>query len=115
MDLSWNYVMESQAYDRVYHFEQKKNIFVKRLVVKDTIEKCMLRLQNVKMDAYITIISIPYFSFGINVCLGLADAALDKGTGVKIHKLSAKEIKAVRQTSHHYPGYKCFFFYSSLA
>jgi hypothetical protein len=27
---------------------------------------------------------------------GLADAALGEGTGVKIHKLSVKEIKAVR-------------------
>ena len=28
--------------------------------------------------------------------LGLADAALGEGTGVKLHKLSVKEIKAVR-------------------
>jgi hypothetical protein len=28
--------------------------------------------------------------------LGLADAALGEGTGVKLHKLSVREIKAVR-------------------
>jgi hypothetical protein len=28
--------------------------------------------------------------------VGLADAALGEGTGVKLHKLSVKEIKAVR-------------------
>ena len=74
-------------------------IFVKHLVVKDMIKEPMLRLQNVKMGACITIISIPYYSFGINVRLGLADAALGEGTGVKIHKLSVKEIKAVRLPS----------------
>jgi hypothetical protein len=28
--------------------------------------------------------------------IGLADAALGEGTGVKLHKLSVREIKAVR-------------------
>lgn len=31
--------------------------------------------------------------------LGLADAALGEGTGVKLHKLSVREIKAVRSFS----------------
>ena len=67
------------------------------------------------MGVCITIISIPYFSFSINVHLGLANAALGEGTGVKIHKLSAKELKAMYLPFCHYPGYKCLFFYSSLA
>ncbi|KAF8263933.1 SNF2 family N-terminal domain-containing protein [Lactarius quietus] len=76
MDLSWNYAAESQAYDRVHRLGQEKDVFVKRLVVEETIEERMLRLQDVKM--------------------GLADAALGEGTGVKLHKLSVREIKAVR-------------------
>jgi hypothetical protein len=113
MDLSWNYAAESQAYDRsdLIHFciseltgkkcrchriGQEKDEFVKRLVVENTIEeRCvdgnpahdllrwltleiwnsMLRLQEVKM--------------------GLSDAALGEGTGVKLNKLSVKDIRYV--------------------
>ncbi|KAI0270502.1 P-loop containing nucleoside triphosphate hydrolase protein [Gloeopeniophorella convolvens] len=75
MDLSWNFAAESQAYDRVHRLGQEKDVFVKRLVVENTIEERMLRLQDVKT--------------------GLADAALGEGRGVKLHKLSVKEIKAV--------------------
>ena len=49
MDLSWNYAAESQAYDRVHRLGQEKDVFVKRLVVENTIEERMLRLQEVKM------------------------------------------------------------------
>ncbi|KAH7882695.1 SNF2 family N-terminal domain-containing protein [Phlebopus sp. FC_14] len=75
LDLSWNYASESQAYDRVHRLGQEKEVFIKRLVVKDTIEERMLRLQEVKTD--------------------LADAALGEGSGVKLHKMSVKEIKAL--------------------
>ena len=51
MDLSWNYAAESQAYDRVHRLGQEKDVIVKRLVVEDTIEERMLRLQEVKMGA----------------------------------------------------------------
>ncbi|EGO02949.1 hypothetical protein SERLA73DRAFT_103014 [Serpula lacrymans var. lacrymans S7.3] len=75
LDLSWNYASESQAYDRVHRLGQEKDVFVKRLVVKDTIEERMLKLQDVKV--------------------GLADAALGEGTGIKLHKMSVREIKAL--------------------
>ena len=39
MDLAWNYATESQAYDRVHRLGQEKEVFVKRLVVKNTIEE----------------------------------------------------------------------------
>ena len=52
MDLSWNYAAESQAYDRVHRLGQEKDVFVKRLVVENTIEERMLRLQDVKMGAH---------------------------------------------------------------
>lgn len=52
MDLSWNYAAESQAYDRVHRLGQEKDVFVKRLVVENTIEERMLRLQDVKTGAH---------------------------------------------------------------
>ncbi|KZV69422.1 hypothetical protein PENSPDRAFT_676105 [Peniophora sp. CONT] len=73
LDLSWNYAAESQAYDRVHRLGQDKEVFISRLVVANTIEERMLRLQDVKT--------------------GLADAALGEGSGVKLSKLSVKEIK----------------------
>lgn len=39
LDLSWNYASESQAYDRVHRLGQEKDVFVKRFVVKNTIEE----------------------------------------------------------------------------
>lgn len=39
MDLGWNYASESQAYDRVHRLGQEKEVFVKRLVVRNTIEE----------------------------------------------------------------------------
>jgi SNF2 family DNA or RNA helicase len=39
LDLSWNYASESQAYDRVHRLGQEKDVFVKRLVVRNTIEE----------------------------------------------------------------------------
>ncbi|KDQ23736.1 hypothetical protein PLEOSDRAFT_1048309 [Pleurotus ostreatus PC15] len=75
MDLSWNYAAESQAYDRVHRLGQEKDVFVKRLVVRNTIEERMLKLQDVKT--------------------GLAEAALGEGSGGKLHRLSVKDIKHV--------------------
>ncbi|KAF8921264.1 SNF2 family N-terminal domain-containing protein [Mucidula mucida] len=73
MDLSWNYAAESQAYDRAHRIGQDKEVWVKRLVVENTIEERMLRLQDVKV--------------------GLAEAALGEGTGNKLHKLSVRDIR----------------------
>ncbi|KAI0085988.1 SNF2 family N-terminal domain-containing protein [Irpex rosettiformis] len=73
LDLSWNYATESQAYDRVYRLGQEKEVFVKRLVVNNTLEERMLHLQDTKT--------------------GLAEAALGEGTGLKLHKLSVAELK----------------------
>ncbi|KAF9074434.1 SNF2 family N-terminal domain-containing protein [Rhodocollybia butyracea] len=73
MDLAWNYAAESQAYDRAHRIGQDKEVFVKRLVVRNTIEERLLQLQDVKT--------------------GLAEAALGEGTGTKLNKLSMKDIK----------------------
>ncbi|KAJ7448480.1 P-loop containing nucleoside triphosphate hydrolase protein [Mycena galericulata] len=73
MDLSWNAAAETQAYDRAHRIGQEKEVWVKRLVVENTIEERMLQLQDVKV--------------------GLADAALGEGTGGSLHKMSVKDIK----------------------
>ncbi|KAJ6490225.1 SNF2 family DNA-dependent ATPase [Mycena vitilis] len=73
MDLSWNLAGETQAYDRVHRIGQEKNVWVKRLVVENTIEERMLKLQDVKS--------------------GLSDAALGEGTGGSLHKMSVKDLK----------------------
>ena len=39
LDLSWNYASESQAYDRVHRLGQEKEVHIKRIVVRDTIEE----------------------------------------------------------------------------
>ncbi|KAF9649722.1 hypothetical protein BDM02DRAFT_3186073 [Thelephora ganbajun] len=75
LDLSWNYQSESQAYDRVHRIGQEKEVFIHRLVVRDTVEDRMLRLQETKK--------------------GLAQAALGEGGTIKLHKLSVKELKAL--------------------
>ncbi|PPQ94269.1 hypothetical protein CVT25_004926 [Psilocybe cyanescens] len=72
MDLSWNYAAEAQAYDRCHRIGQEKEVFVKRLVVEDTIEDRMSRQAR--------------------IC-GLAEAALGEGTGAKLHALSVKDIR----------------------
>ncbi|KAK6977040.1 SNF2 family DNA-dependent ATPase [Favolaschia claudopus] len=73
MDLSWNAAAETQAYDRAHRIGQDKEVWVKRLVVENTIEERMLKLQDVKS--------------------GLSDAALGEGTGGSLHKMSVKDIK----------------------
>ena len=53
MDLSWNFAAKSQAYGRVHRLGREKDVFMKRLV-ENTIEECMLRLQDVKTGAYLS-------------------------------------------------------------
>ncbi|CDO69944.1 hypothetical protein BN946_scf184836.g18 [Trametes cinnabarina] len=73
LDPAWNYATESQAYDRVHRLGQEKDVFVKRYIVRDSIEESILRLQETKTH--------------------LADAALGEGSGVKLHALSVRQIK----------------------
>ncbi|KAH9886946.1 SNF2 family N-terminal domain-containing protein [Cubamyces lactineus] len=81
LDLAWNFATESQAYDRVHRLGQEKEVYVKRLVIRNSIEERMLKLQETKTH--------------------LADAALGEGTGTKLHKLSVKQIKDV--SGIHFP------------
>lgn len=97
LDLSWNYASESQAYDRVHRLGQEKEVFVKRLVVRDTIEeRCVpLLLQVVDCEGVTDSCRMFRMLRLQETKTGLAEAALGEGTGVKLHKLSVKELKAV--------------------
>ncbi|KAG8970320.1 hypothetical protein FRC03_009593 [Tulasnella sp. 419] len=70
-DLAWNYATESQAFDRVHRLGQVKDVTIKRLIVRDSIEERILQIQEAKQD--------------------LADAAFGEGSG-KIRKLAIKDI-----------------------
>lgn len=48
MDPRWNPAVEQQATDRAYRIWQKKTVFVQKLIIKDTIEEKILKLQEEK-------------------------------------------------------------------
>jgi len=73
LDLAWNAATENQAFDRVHRMGQQKDVHVKRLIVKNTVEERILKLQAKKQS--------------------LADAALGEGTGQKIKKMTVAELK----------------------
>jgi SNF2 family DNA or RNA helicase len=50
LDPWWNPAVEAQAIDRIYRIGQVRNIFVKRLIAKDTLEDKMRDLQKLKLD-----------------------------------------------------------------
>lgn len=63
--------MELQAFDRVHRLGQKKEVFITRFMVKDSVEEKMLKLQQKK--------------------LGLAKAALGEGQ-LALGKLTRDEL-----------------------
>ena len=50
MDIWWNPAVEKQAIDRVHRIGQKKEVFVHRLVVANSIEERILALQTAKRN-----------------------------------------------------------------
>ena len=48
----WNPASEKQAEDRIYRIGQKKNVMIYRMIVEDSIEEKVQRLQKDKMDLY---------------------------------------------------------------
>jgi len=75
LDLAWNNATEQQAIDRCYRMGQHKEVTVKRIVVRDTIEDRIFKLQLAKQ--------------------GLADAALGEGGARKNGKLTINDIKMI--------------------
>ena len=49
----WNPAVELQALNRVHRIGQEKPVFVKRFIVKDTVEENMLKIQD-KKQALVT-------------------------------------------------------------
>jgi len=50
LDLHWNPALEKQAFDRIYRVGQKKEVFVHKFVVKNSVEESILKLQNRKQN-----------------------------------------------------------------
>ncbi|BGP04654.1 hypothetical protein JCM10049v2_000456 [Rhodotorula toruloides] len=75
LDLAWSNAVENQAFDRVHRIGQKKDVFVNRLTIKDTIEQRILELQKKKQ--------------------GLADASLGEGGTYKMGKLTVADLAAL--------------------
>ena len=48
----WNPAIEKQAEDRIYRIGQKKNVMIYRMIVEDSIEEKVQRLQEDKTDLY---------------------------------------------------------------
>ncbi|OON87450.1 hypothetical protein BXO88_04035 [Oribacterium sp. C9] len=48
----WNPASEKQAEDRIYRIGQKKNVMIYRMIVEDSIEEKVQRLQKEKTDLY---------------------------------------------------------------
>ncbi|KAJ1306287.1 hypothetical protein OPQ81_010989 [Rhizoctonia solani] len=73
LDLAWNAATENQAIDRAHRMGQVKPVTVKRLVIKDTIEERILKLQADKQN--------------------LSDAALGEGKGTKMPRMNVEQLK----------------------
>ena len=76
LDLGWSEAIESQAFDRVHRLGQQRDVFVERLVIKDTVEDRVLALQERKKN--------------------LADGSLGEGNGKKVGRLSVKELASCK-------------------
>ncbi len=48
MDPWWNPAVENQATDRAHRMGQTKTVFVQKLIVRDTVEEKILKLQEKK-------------------------------------------------------------------
>ncbi|KAF8507571.1 SNF2 family N-terminal domain-containing protein, partial [Hysterangium stoloniferum] len=75
LDLAWNAATENQAFDRVYRMGKQKDVHVKRLIIRNTVEERILNLQATKQS--------------------LADSALGEGKAQKIKKMTVGELKVV--------------------
>jgi SNF2 family DNA or RNA helicase len=57
LDPWWNSSAENQATDRAHRIGQTKNVYVAKLICKDTIEEKVVKLQNIKRELANSIIS----------------------------------------------------------
>lgn len=71
VDMWWNAAVEHQAFDRVHRLGQTKEVIVRRLVVKETVEQRIRELQERKLK--------------------VADAAMGEGLG-RVTRLGMREL-----------------------
>lgn len=71
LDLAWNAATDQQAFDRMHRLGQKKEVFIDRLVIGNTVEQRVQAIQERKQS--------------------LSDAALGEGTGKRM-RLSVGEL-----------------------
>ena len=57
LDPWWNSSVQNQATDRAYRMGQTKDVYVVKLICKDTIEEKVLKLQSLKMELADSIVS----------------------------------------------------------
>ncbi|KAK2826489.1 hypothetical protein Q5P01_020703 [Channa striata] len=50
MDPAWNPATEEQCIDRCHRLGQKRNVFVTKFIVKDSVEENMVKIQKQKQD-----------------------------------------------------------------
>uniref|UniRef100_A0AC34FTK3 Transcription termination factor 2 n=1 Tax=Panagrolaimus sp. ES5 TaxID=591445 RepID=A0AC34FTK3_9BILA len=50
LDLHWNPALEQQAFDRIYRVGQTKDVFIHKLICKNTVEQRVLELQENKLQ-----------------------------------------------------------------
>jgi len=72
LDLGWSFAVESQAFDRVHRVGQMRKVFVQRVVIADTVEDRILKMQERKKT--------------------FAEGALGEGSAKKMGRLSVQEL-----------------------
>ena len=60
----WNVAAQNQATDRAYRIGQEKPVTVYKLILKDTIEENLLKLQNAKLALAAQVVSEGVVSLG---------------------------------------------------
>lgn len=50
LDLGWSFAVESQAFDRVHRMGQMRKVLVQRVVIADTVEDRILKMQERKVQ-----------------------------------------------------------------
>lgn len=60
----WNVAAQNQATDRAYRIGQEKPVTVYKLILKDTIEENLLKLQNAKLALAAQVVSEGMVSLG---------------------------------------------------
>jgi hypothetical protein len=82
LDLGWSQAAESQAFDRVHRVGQMRKVHIQRVVIADTVEDQILKMQERKVlclsGALENSLFICYFQ------QTLADGSLGEGSGNKI-------------------------------